>query len=851
LSLKPNLSQRQPARPPNPVQGRWAARPREVLIWLPIALGLVIALISVALAQQIRVSEQSAINEATEGALRRVEGEFGLQMESNVRALERLAERWNRQGQFDEPDFVASSLALIRDFRNILVISWVDPDLSVQWIAPLEGSESILGTNLGDRPDVRMWYEAIRTSRRAMLAQGRLIKGDVGFIVSVPLYPKGEFSGFVSAVHRTSDTAEMIFGHIAPGYRIELWSSLAEPGAKEKLVWSRTPGLTIRERTQEASLEVRGQSWRFVVSPGPALVAVHATWMPFVVLIGGCCVAFLLPWSIYNGLLSRRRANSLLWANEDLLDEVRRRARAEAAELLAHEELQSVIDSLPVYVWSASLGKDGSFESRYQSQAVEQITGLSTQYLEGRRDRWAEAVVPEDRTKAEASIAALMSGRVDHVSTEYRIARPDGEIRYVRDRIRKVKTEGGDRFDGLLIDYTEQQEAVDERLRLEARFQHTQKLESLGVLAGGIAHDFNNLLVAILGHARLGRDELPPDSPVRKSIGRIETAAQRAADLCKQMLAYAGMGSFVIEPTDLKVVVEEMHELLRASIPATITLRTLPTVALPAVEADASQLRQVVLNLITNAAESIGDRPGHIELQIETQEYDRESLDRAQFGDQLAPGRYVTLRVTDDGEGMDEETRRRLFEPFFTTKFKGRGLGLAAVLGIVRSHRGALLIESESGQGAAISIILPALDGPIILDESIVDEVEPWRGSGTVLLVEDDEAAREVGNLILTRAGFKVLEARDGMEAIDLFSLYANEVRCVVLDLTMPRMDGEEAQRKLREIRPDVPVILCSGYPEHDAVLRFAGLGLAGFLQKPYLPQHMIERVRVAIGSEA
>jgi PAS domain S-box-containing protein len=392
-------------------------------------------------------------------------------------------------------------------------------------------------------------------------------------------------------------------------------------------------------------------------------------------------------------------------------------------------------------------------------------------------------------------------------------------------------------------DITDRKRAEAERLNLERQVQHAQKLESLGVLAGGIAHDFNNLLMAILGNADLAMDELPPHAPARNNLTEIENAAKRAADLSKQMLAYSGKGKFVIASIRLNEFVEEMAHLLDVSISKKVILKYNFADNLPAFDGDATQIRQIIMNLITNASEAIGDTSGVIALSTGALHCDRaylDAADRALHAGRnalLSEGLYVYLEVADTGCGMDTETIEKIFDPFFTTKFTGRGLGMAAVLGIVRGHDGLINIYSEKGKGTTFKVLFPA-SGSIDADGAAglpgEEEAQSWTGHGTVLIADDEDTVCAVGRQMLEKMGFSVLIASDGRQAVDLFGLHADQIACVLLDLTMPRMDGQEAFAEMRNIRPDVAVILCSGYNEQDATQHFAGKGLAGFVQKPY-----------------
>ncbi|MFC1572559.1 PAS domain S-box protein [Candidatus Eisenbacteria bacterium] len=393
------------------------------------------------------------------------------------------------------------------------------------------------------------------------------------------------------------------------------------------------------------------------------------------------------------------------------------------------------------------------------------------------------------------------------------------------------------------LDITERKRAEEEKLALERQLQQTQKLESLGILAGGIAHDFNNLLLVILGNADLALHELSPMSPARDNLRGIEKASKRAAELARQMLAYSGKGRFVVEPIAIGELVEEMAHLLEVSISKKVVLKYNFAENLPPFDGDVTQIRQIVMNLITNASEAIGDKSGVIALSTGAMRCDRAYLDDvnevllAGLDEPLCEGIYTYLEVADTGGGMDAETEEKVFDPFFTTKFTGRGLGMSAVLGIVRGHKGALKIYSEVGKGTTLKVLFPANEPA---DNSLAvrgkDEAagKDWRGCGTVLIADDEETICALGKQMLELIGFNVLTAADGQEALTVFREHADEIVGVLLDLTMPRMDGAEAFREIRRLRPGVRVILCSGYNEQDATQRFAGKGLAGFIQKPF-----------------
>jgi PAS domain S-box-containing protein len=410
--------------------------------------------------------------------------------------------------------------------------------------------------------------------------------------------------------------------------------------------------------------------------------------------------------------------------------------------------------------------------------------------------------------------------------------RKDGSLLQVEINARIIEFDGQMAVLGVARDITERKRAEGERLHLEKQLLHAQKLESLGVLAGGIAHDFNNILTSIMGNADLALMRLNPESPAVDNLHRIEQSAARAADLSKQMLAYSGKGKFLIEQLDANRLVEEMLHMLEVSISKKAVLRLNLHRPLPSIEADATQLRQIIMNLVINASEAIGDKSGVIAITTGCMECDHNYLKDVWLDENLTEGLYVYLEIADSGCGMDRETLAKIFDPFFTTKFTGRGLGMAAVLGIVRGHKGAIKVYSEPNKGTTFKVLFPAGSKPVELFNGEPCKGE-WRGSGTVLLVDDEETVRAIGSEMLRELGFQVITAEDGRQGLDVYTAHP-EVAFVILDLTMPHMDGEQCFRELRQVRPDVKVIMSSGYNEYEVSQKFAGKGLAGFIQKPY-----------------
>lgn len=401
--------------------------------------------------------------------------------------------------------------------------------------------------------------------------------------------------------------------------------------------------------------------------------------------------------------------------------------------------------------------------------------------------------------------------------------------------------------DGQLISFAVMARDITERIRHQIQMQHVQKLESIGVLAGGIAHDFNNLLMTILGNTDLAMQELEESAPVLGFLREIEKASQHAADLCRQMLTYAGKGQIQASTVDLNSLIEGMTRLLEISVSKKVVIRQNLFAGLPPVQADASQLRQILMNLVLNASEAIGSKSGVILISTGIMACDRPYLMQTFVSETLPEGDYVYLEVSDTGCGIPPEHLGQIFDPFFTTKFLGRGLGLSAVLGIVRSHGGAIKVYSEQGKGSTFKVLFPAATGGAE-GHAAARPDSCWTGHGTVLLAEDEETVRALGRRMLERMGFTVITAVDGRDCLRLFQEHADVLRLVLLDLTMPHLDGDEVFREIRRVRPDLPAVIASGYTEQEIRQRFAGKGIAGFIQKPYHLNVLRDVIRHALG---
>ena len=379
----------------------------------------------------------------------------------------------------------------------------------------------------------------------------------------------------------------------------------------------------------------------------------------------------------------------------------------------------------------------------------------------------------------------------------------------------------------------ERERFEEERRMIERKLEETQRLEGLGMLAGGVAHDFNNILTGILASASLAGMDVPAGTEVSQHLKRIEENSLRAAGLCQQLLVYAGKGQVSAAALDLNVLLRETLQLLHASVPKDAELNLELAETLPAIEGDAARLRQVFMNLVLNAAEALGAGSRKIRLSTGSARLDDATLEKTAFRGEAKAGEYVTVEVTDTGAGMTPDTLARIFEPFFTTKFTGRGLGLCAVLGIVRGHDGAMDVKSDYGRGTTFRVYLPVSTST----ESATPEKPvpaPVKGKGRVLVVDDEDAVRLVAAAAIKRQGFEAVVASDGSEAVEVMQRGPNGFAGVLLDMTMPKMDGLATLMALRKLQPKLPVVLMSGHDQGDVARKLEGHGDVTLLQKPF-----------------
>jgi PAS domain S-box-containing protein len=482
------------------------------------------------------------------------------------------------------------------------------------------------------------------------------------------------------------------------------------------------------------------------------------------------------------------------------------------------------------------LGPDGRV-TRW-SRGAERLFGYAAHEVEGTYAH--QLFVPPDRQAGVPEVELQVATEQGRAEDERWHLRKDGSRFWASGVMTSLRQNGRIRgYAKVVRDFTD-------RRRLDEAVRQTQKLESVGVLAAGVAHDFNNVLTAILGNVSLVRRRLGSlnvDSGLDELLVAAERAGNRAADLVKQLLNYAGKGRREIRPVDICQVTRDALAIVRASVSKKITIRTDVPEDCPSIQADVGQLQQLVLNLVLNAAEAIGDDHGQVFVRVRVREVPEEELKRLYPGFSLSRRPYTQIEIQDNGVGMDEQTLSHIFDPFFTTKFMGRGLGLAAALGIVRAHGGGIAVESERGKGTTFSVLLPAeqdADAPLTLSESITESA---RGEGLVLVVDDEIGIRTLLQTSLEELGYTVLTAEHGAQALELFDRSSEEIVLVLLDMIMPVLDGAETAAALQERKPDLPILMMSGISDDDALSKFRDIKIAGFVPKPFAPDQLAQAV--------
>ncbi len=566
------------------------------------------------------------------------------------------------------------------------------------------------------------------------------------------------------------------------------------------------------------TLDIGGRGWQIRYAIKPAFYQAEGRNQPLLLMLGGLLVTLSLTAVVWSLAGTRRRAMNLAQTMNASLREALARNRSHLT-----------------YTPLAVIETDATFRVSEWNPAAERIFGFTREAALG-QDPLRFIIPPEGQEEVAPRREALLASATGTRVTMENLTSTGQRI--LCDWYNTALRDDHGRFIGAIY----LADDVTDRRRAESALRQAQKLESLGVLAGGIAHDFNNLLTAILGNAEVALDRIPDDPALRSAIQRIEATTQRGSDLARQLLAYAGKAHFAVRPLNLNAIILEMGDLLSVSISKKVMVKTDLEPGLPPVDADSAQFQQVVMNLVINASEAIGDQPGQVIVRTRSVAYSRADLSATFPGQVLEPGPYVRIEVEDDGCGMDAETIGRIFDPFFTTKFTGRGLGLSAMLGIVRGHRAGIRVESIPDVGTTFILLFPASESTVALP--VIDPETSLPMSGIVLVVDDESIIRDLARGALENAGFTVLEARDGLEAVECFEEKRDGIDLVLLDMTMPRMGGAEAFRRIRSLAPAIKVLLTSGYTQKESLESLADLPPDGFLQKPFRVRELVGKVR-------
>ena len=757
---------------------------------------------------------------------------------------------------------------------------------------PFDRDPHALGFDLASSP---AWPDFQTAAREGDLRASGLVPFvtgssiDGGYLIELPVYgdtvPRTELErmallrGFIVGVFKPSAVLENLMTQVQQlGIDVLMVDRIS---AQELKVLHYHPSMlrretavipTIAEITRgthhHSTLSFGGRMWELWFRPAPEWLAsqrAHNEYLIalFVLLITALIVFYFR--SIFRqtteieSLVGRRTAE-LTATQKELRNDIRRRIEIEQALKASEERYRALVSQSSDAIWRLELPQpipiataiDELIERVLTTGQIAECNEITAQ-MHGRKH--ASEILGQHLTFLSSNVrqtyAAMLHAFVrngyrlsEHESSE---TNPGGETRiFVHNLIGVLENDRLARIWVTERELTHQRLMEGERQAFERRLGETQRLESLGVLAGGIAHDFNNLLTGIMGHASLGRCEITDDSPLSAHFEQIEIASRSAASLCQQMLAYAGKGRFVVKPYNLSQIVSQAAHLLHISVSKNAELRFQLADNLPYVKADAAQIQQIVMNLVINASEAISQRSGVITLTSGVIQPDATTFANCPYAPSKLAASYVFLEVRDNGCGIRPELRSRVFEPFFTTKFAGRGLGLAAAIGIVRGHAGALNLESTVGTGSTFTLFLPVMEVQPQIEKTAEVTHTPWRAEGTILVIDDEAPVRGVTERMIQTLGFSALCAADGDKGIQLFQLYRLGIKLVLLDLSMPGLSGEETLTGLRAIDPDVRVILMSGYSQPELSASFVGK-TPSFLSKPFSIAQFQSAIRQAI----
>jgi PAS domain S-box-containing protein len=793
--------------------------------WLPWVVAVLLALLTVylweSLARNERLSIESAIESQATVMGDRLEGE----LRARVMAVVGLARRWDSLERPALRQWQSDARLLLEEQPGHQAILWIDPSLELQSILGRRGAAAI--DTLGVRGVIRRAGLEPVGEGGYTLARAELPLDGAGLLTSVPVFRDSEFQGWVASIIDVSALIDAVWPLGSSGRSI----AVVDEGG---VIYERL-GLGGLSRFAQARVGLNGLEWELRVSPELGLISEMQSPFPTLTLVLGLFGSALLGISIALWQKAHFRAGKLRAVNEALEAQIAERLRAEAVADEAHKRLEAVFRASPL----AILALDRGGRVTRWNAAAEQLFGWQEHDVLGRP---IPVISPAEEGRVLLPWDRVLRGEYP-ATIDLQAQRRDGSSVEVRLWAAPVTDVAG-RTTGVIV----VAEDITERQRLELQLLQAQKMESIGRLAGGIAHDFNNVLTAILGHAEIALNELAEDAPMRLDLTEVKKAAERAAGLTRQLLAFSRRQLLHPRVLDLNEVVLDIEKLLRRLIGEHIELVTKLAPQSGRIRADPGQIEQVIMNLAVNARDAMPE--GGV-LRIETanvdvlREYPRQPV-------ALEPGRWALLRVSDNGVGMDEATRQHAFDPFFTTKEpgKGTGLGLSTVYGIVRQSGGHVMIESEPGRGTTVRVYLPRVEAPVEWHEMPLVPAPVTGGTETVLLVEDDEGVRSLARSILARNGYIVLEAATPGEAQAIVTRGGGSIDLLVTDVVMPEMSGRSLAERLRAELPQLKVLYMSGYMESPGARHDVPEFFKRLLSKPFTGDGLLRAVREALDSE-
>ncbi|HEY9072033.1 MAG TPA: CHASE domain-containing protein [Candidatus Ozemobacteraceae bacterium] len=721
----------------------------------------------------------------------------------------------------------------------------------ILYYEPHDSNAKFVGFDAMADPLHRSLLEKARDTGIDLLTNPVPLLGEqaTGFLLIVPVYTlasppatleerRQSYVGAIIGSFQTRSLMESILRPLPPtGLAVELLDDEPHPQQtmcrfEDALFQSPPPSSLLDHGLRPSPLyhpfTVSGRRWAVMVTPSNSFLDLHGTNEYLIVFWAGLLISILLSLYLHALLMTRERAEMMV---------VTRTSNLAATEARFRAILESTDEAIALFSRDGTIEAANSRFARFYQETPTGILGRKIDHL------FADSVREKRRQRYQQVVETGQPLFVEDFSNDrwYSV-----KLFPLFDDHQQVVS-----IASFTREITETKKHEAEQREFQARLQHTQKLESLGVLAGGIAHDFNNLLTAILGYSELISRHPAATTDTLQASSEIRRISLQAADLCRQLLAYSGKGLFDIRRVNLRSLVEEMKQMLLVSISKKVIMKLVFEEGIPEIDADPSQICQILMNLVINSSDAIGDKPGTLLVRIAPETCSKELLDGCINGSHLEPGLYAAIEVTDDGCGIDPAILPRIFDPFFTTKFTGRGLGLAAVLGAVGSHKGCLCVTSTLGKGTTIRVFLPATRSTELTIPAAPVATSEGRIGGRALLVDDEEIVRKMTAQMLELFGCTVALARDGNEALEVFRPEPSGFRFALIDMTMPGISGDELFRELRALRPDLPVIICSGYSESEIKKCFGQTTALAFLPKPFLLQDLKDAITVILQGDS